>query len=355
MHRVLVEAQTSAKTYEVDLAEGACTCSTPERPCFHVLKAQDIHTEGCRRSRFEIVSALHKEIRRGDVEVAVYWADLLSKYSESYVRNYARRIVGEETRNWTLFTMTLSPAAATHRDLVASVASSRKKWEHPNGYRFFEEQMRSYNRETYDGQPWPEVLARLTLAVAHDNVSELYDAWTALDSTGQSEAADAMDVVLIAAAESRFPVIAGQPRAFLESYTKATKQDVWEARLSLVEMIAGAWDASMNEFPYAAGTVPAFNDGQVLRRFPPYVYDRHVRQGARRIEEHRDEIAPMKALPEGIDLRWSGQIEGVAWRYAAFAQFGDQYRDVPWERVEMTAEYWDMACRFQAAIEDGNG
>jgi hypothetical protein len=61
----------------------------------------------------------------------------------------------------------------------------------------------------------------------------------------------------------------------------------------------------------------------------------------------------MKPLPYGIDLRWSGQIECVAWRYAVLAQFGDAYREVPWERVEMTAEYFDMACGFQAAIDGG--
>ncbi len=119
-------------------------------------------------------------------------------------------------------------------------------------------------------------------------------------------------------------------------------------------MIAGAWDASMNESPHGAGLVREFDDGQVLRRFPPYVYDRHVRQGARRIEEHRETIAPMKPLPDGIDLRWSGQIEGVGWRYAAFAQFGEAYREVPWEHVEMTAQYWDRACGFQAALEEGS-
>ncbi len=211
MRSVFVEAQTSGKTYEVDLLAGTCTCRTPEKPCFHVLKARDIHSEGCKRSRFEIVSALHKEIRRGEVEMALYWADLLSKYSDDYVRNYIRRIVGEETRNWVLFMRALSPGASTYRDLVAAVAASRKKWEHKNGYRLFEEQVRSYNRETYDGRPWPEVLSRLTRAIAHDDVSELYDAWTTLDSCGHPEAVDAMDDVLIAASEKRFPVIAGQP------------------------------------------------------------------------------------------------------------------------------------------------
>jgi hypothetical protein len=114
----------------------------------------------------------------------------------------------------------------------------------------------------------------LTDAVAHDDVSKLYDAWTALDSGGMPEAIAAMDQVLIAAAEKRFPVIAGQPAAFLKSYTQAAKQDVWEARLSLVEMVAGAWNPSMNEFPYGDGLMPEFSDVRVLRRFPPYVYDR---------------------------------------------------------------------------------
>ena len=55
-------------------------------------------------------------------------------------------------------------------------------------------------------------------------------------------------------------------------------------------------------------------------------------------------------------LRWSGQFEAVAWRYAAFAQFGHDYRDAAWENVEVTAEYWHMACGVQAALEEaGDG
>jgi hypothetical protein len=354
-HTVLVEAQTSTKTYEVDLAAGTCTCRTPEKPCFHLDKVRDVHAEGCKRSRFEIVSAVHKEIRRGDVAAALYWADLLSRYSDRYVKTYARRIVGEETRNWTLLAQALSPGSPTYRDLVAGLASSRKKWEHKNGYRPFEEQLRSYNRDTYEGLPWAEVVARLADAIATDDVPRLYDAWATLDASEQPEATVAMDRILIVEAERRFPVMAGQLASILDGYRDHRDLDVWESRLALVEMIAGAWDASLNEFPYEARVLPAFNDGGVLRRFPPYVYDRHVRQGARRIDEHKDEIAPMKPLPDGIDLRWSGQIEGVAWRYAAFAQFGDAYRDVPWERVEMTPEYWDMACGFQAALEEPQG
>lgn len=336
----LVEAQTSAKTYEVDLSSGTCTCSTPEKPCFHLNKARDIHVEGCKRSRFEIVSAVHKEIRRGDVGAALYWADLLSKYSDSYVTNYARRIVGEETRNWTLFAQALSPGELSYRDLVASLASSRKKWEHKNGYSLFEEQLRSYNRETYGAAPWKTVMDGLTEAIATDDVPRLYDAWMVLDSSEAPEAAIAMDHVLVAEAERRFPGIADLERIVRE-YRDHDTLDVWEVRLALVEMIAGAWDPSLNEHPYRGGVLPAFNDGKLLRRFPTYVYDGHVRQGRRRIEEHRDEIAPGKPQPEGIDLRWSGQFEGVAWRYAAFAQFGDAYKEMAWERVEMPPEYWE--------------
>ena len=353
MRRVLVEAQTSGKTYEVDLAAGTCTCSTPEKPCFHLNRARDVHAEGCKRSRFEIVSAVHKETRRGDVAAALYWADLLSKYSASYVKSYARRIVGEETRNWTLLAQALSPGRLTYRDLVAGLALSRKKWEHKNGYRLFEEQLRSYNRETYDATPWKTALDGMAGAIAADDVPRLYDAWTALDSSEEPEAAVAMDRVLVAEAERRFPGMTDLEHIVGE-YREHADLDVWEVRLALVEMIAGAWDTSMNEFPYGRAILPEFNDGKLLRRFPTYVYDGHVRQGRRRIEEHRADIAPKKPQPEGIDLRWSGQFEGVAWRYAAFAQFGHAYRDVPWENVEMTAEYWEMACGVQASLEEGS-
>ena len=338
MRSVLVEAQTSGKTYEVDLTAGTCTCSAQDQPCFHVLKARDIHTEGCRRSRFEIVSALHKEMRRGDVEAALYWADILSRYSESYVENYARRIVGEETRNWVLFGKALSHGATGYRELVAAVASSRKKWEHRNGRRLFEEQMRSYNRDTYEGRTWPEVVIAMASAIGASDVPRLYDAWAALDEKNEPDAIEAMDHVLVAETARRFPIVTGQAE-IVEAYRGHVNLDAWEIRLTLVEMIAGAWDVSMNEFPHGPTRVSEIADGRVIRRFPPYVYDRHVRQGAWRIAEYRNDIAPMKRLPEGIDLRWSGQIEGVAWRYAAFAQFGDGYRDRAWEDVEMTADY----------------
>jgi hypothetical protein len=349
---VLVQEETSAETYEVDVLNRTCTCSTQPRPCLHLRRATDIHSDGCKRTRFEIVSAMHKEIRRGDVEAALYWADLLSRYSEGYVRNYVRRIVGEETRNWPLFMRALSPGVSSYRELVAAIASSRKKWEHKEGRRLFEEQMRAYDRETYAALPWPEVVSKLTAAIDLGDVPRLYDAWTTLDSGENAEAACAMDRILVAAVENRFPEIAGQPTAFMSARERHGEVNLWETRLTLVEMLAGAWDSSMNDFAHAPEPATEFNDGSVLRRFPPYVYDCHVREGARRLAEHGDEIAPRTPQPDGLDLRWSGQIEGVAWRYAAYAQFGDAYSDVAWERVDMTSDYWDRARAFQAAIEE---
>ena len=62
-----------------------------------------------------------------------------------------------------------------------------------------------------------------------------------LDSSEESAATASMDQILVAEAERRFPRMADLQR-IVEEYREHADLDVWEVRLALVEMIAGAWD-----------------------------------------------------------------------------------------------------------------
>ncbi len=48
--------------------------------------------------RYEVISAFHKELRRGDVETALWWLEIIiqSNYGAFYINNYIYGIIGEE-------------------------------------------------------------------------------------------------------------------------------------------------------------------------------------------------------------------------------------------------------------------
>ena len=100
----------------------------------------------------------------------------------------------------------------------------------------------------------------------------------------------------------------------------------------------GAWDPTQDEVV----ALPELPEPRLLhvKRFPDYAYDMHTRRGKQLIEKWERSIGPGIAMPPGLDLRWTGMMYGVGWRYFAFDQFGKT--DVPWEDVKIAKRTWKM-------------
>lgn len=112
----------------------------------------------------------------------------------------------------------------------------------------------------------------------------------------------------------------------------------WEMAQFLVEKVAGYWDEECNDIfdeqPYRS-----LKPGQ--KKFPPYTFDAHTQSGRELLLEHWKDIAPGKPLPNNIDMRWSGQYQGILWRELAYKQFKMDYKDKKWEEVKIARDVWE--------------
>jgi len=133
--------------------------------------------------------------------------------------------------------------------------------------------------------------------------------------------------------------------SLMTQFVERTGRCAFEMRSMMVESLLGGWNDSMNDFCHDPELAVPVHDGLTIRRTPLYAFDAHVRKGKRLLSEYAPLLGPGKVVPQ-LDLRWSGQLVGVAWRYAAYFQHGMAYRDTPWHEVRMTPEFWDLALDY---------
>lgn len=347
---VIVEGSQSGQSYRVSLRNGTCSCSTPDKPCAHMKRAVDVHQEKCKRSRFEFVSAMHKEIRKGDVKSALYWADLIGETNPHYVRFYVRQIGGEETRNNTLIWMMIN-GEGSYRDLVAAIAQSRKRWEAPSVCGVYKEAMRGWKRTkgARYGMMDPYELVRMTKGfIAREEPKYLFDMLWAFLEREEPAPEDAVAQFRETLIEEvrRKKIALDRPETMIELHELKTKRDASEIEWMLVEALNGAWTEEMNDFVHSPTIEVEPHDGSYIKRVPNYAYDSHTVLGKSWLEKYGTKLRPGRPSPGPLDLRWSGQLIGVSWRYAAWAQFGFDYAKLPWEQVRMTDEFWNLALDF---------
>jgi hypothetical protein len=350
-----VEAQNSSRIHEVDLERRTCTCRRSQRPCIHVRKAIDLCENGCKEFHYELASALHKEVRRGDLSAALHWADHRAATPEvdTYLGFYARKICGEETRNAKYIWMSLEPKARlTGRDYVAAITRSRKKWELALTCALFVEQMRAWERvqKRSTKTTWRRrsCVSTMRAAAEQQDAGTLHEGvWWFYKHVEDAEVWVELDTMLAEAISSRFPAIP-RPVEMIAKFEKATGLDPFEIRFMFVEALCGGWDETMNDFCHGAVEQVPRVDRSLIRRFPDYIYDIHVRRRRARVDRWSKALRPGRPSPGRLDLRWSGQMLGVAWRYKAFAQLGMEYLRAPWEAVRFADREWWLTRRYDA-------
>jgi len=177
-----VSSSKNGESYHVNLDDMTCECQygpawrwdnkrwKPNNLCNHKLKAvaslcshDPDNTKltayyeeqvGRRSNAFEAVSAMHKEIRRGDVEAALYWATIMVPHRGTHgVISYLRNILFEETRDLDLARYILKVSSQGRsvdlRDMQRAVhrfTAAPKKWELPWRHDIFLNEMRGYRR-----------------------------------------------------------------------------------------------------------------------------------------------------------------------------------------------------------------
>ena len=310
---VLVEGRH--RIHEVELGHG-CSCGGNE--CFHYNLVSDLLENGGRRHLSWVKSALHKEIRRGDFELACRWGTLWARVRKpGDVRQYVRRIWCEESRN----VEGLQKAFATRgwRIPLYVLCCSPKDWQLGWDVGWASpDAMRAWGRAD-------SVELDLSAFEGDDVDAALVAFWAMGGPDGHgtdyrgTEAWEQRNAILRQRANERYPGLAiGDIRR------QNDEPSLWFAAAF------GRFkpeEANFFEMPEESEAP----DTLYIPRFADYVFDSHTWLGRKRLKSVTlDWEVPMS---EGVDLRWSGDWSGTLWRYLAFRQFGTL--DIPWERVRV--------------------
>lgn len=291
----------------------------------------DLTKQGGQNVRYVLRSAMHKEVRRGDVLAAARWARLVQLVDgEPALRQYARRILFEETRDTELALSWRGQRGISGERMIRAVAAAPKKWRLPA--------RREAGCGTLRLLAYPDALrappltpAEIDRTIDRDDLSpsDAYRLhWRVLLSAEPAVGTHLREALRRRAADSSDETLKA-----LSSGNEAYIDEVMLERLSGIIDPDASTASSERDAPL---------DDRVVT-VPPlraYVYDPHTRPGRKRLVRHLAQVAPGKPSPAGVDLRWSGMARGAAWREAAVAA---DALDAAWEAVEISAPLWSAA------------
>jgi hypothetical protein len=406
----LVNSSSGEVQYEVNFDTGECECAHgraykweakrkrwSKAPwCAHKLKAmsslieqtgdQSLHQEyalhlGRRYNPFVAVSAMHKEMRRGDVEAAQYWASAMLPHRGRHgVITYMRNIVFEETRDISLLRLILKLStygkSVSERDMFNAVArftETPKKWDLPHRLPIFLSEMEGYRKLINDfgidvAKPhsiipvsaYNRLQGSLLEGFAEADPIKIQYGLKGLFKSKNSEDGNGAD---------------GHARHKVKLYNLLI--DVWndehenafevdhDYTQELIDLLTrrnanhGApgyheinalCDALCGESPSNAATLPALRRKLLagkpkaylpplgeIRRVPLYANDNHTWEGKAKMRRFGDVQLRPGANQTDIDFRLCGAYMGVAWRHLAVKQHGTI--NVPWGKVKWNPKW----------------
>lgn len=328
---------------------------------------------GRRHNAFVAVSAMHKEIRRGDVEAALYWATCMIPHRGLVgVINYLRNIVFEETRDIRLYRYILylssKGRSVTRKEMnraVARFTRAPKKWELDWRLPLFIDEQKAYrqlaDKFTYDvAKPQDQIPedARNTLhkeLLAGFKEADRVRVQYGLKGLLKTKSPD-HDKFRIAIFNYLVDVLNGDfPNAF--DYSEVYSRQLHEMILMRIRNhgapgyheINALCDALTGEMrlsrDYVAASLP-HNKHRVLvnsprvyalplgdmRRVPLYANDNHTWPGKALMRQYGETELQPGVQQTHIDFRYCGAYVGVAWRLLAWKQRATI--DCKWERVK---------------------
>lgn len=398
-------AQGTNLVYTVDFNTGECDCQhgqawrwdnrryVPGNLCNHKLKAiasvlsrQDEEDEelrnfyemsvGKRHNAFVAVSAMHKELRRGDTEAALYWATVMIPHRGIVgVINYLRNIIFEETRDLALaqYIVKLSShgKSVTRLDMnraVARFCAAPKKWELPWRLDIFIDEMRGYQKlakqYSYDVAKPSEIITEAEQGKLHramlkgfadgDRVAVQYG----LKGLQKAKAKDVdkhrimifntLVDVLNGSFPNKFEFDADYAHALHEIVLRRINghgAPAYHELNALADALAGepglqsiaTLSPAKHKLIVKSPKLYRIALGD-LRKIPLYANDNHTWPGKALMKQYgATELQP--GVPQKhIDFRYWGAYGGVAWRYLAFRQHTTI--DCKWEDVSWRSPNW---------------
>lgn len=308
-------------------------------PPHHILRplqliCADLTGNQGRNMRYVVRSALHKEVRRGDVAAAVRWSRILQLIDgPAAIRQIARHILFEETRNTELAMAWRGQRNLNPEQMIRAIAASPKKWQLSahRGASYGQRRLLAYPTALRSSPITPpeieQTVNRSTLTLDEAFVLQ----WRVMLSGERPVQTHLHECIVRRAQRETDSVLQG-----LAAGNESHGDEVMLERLCGVSS------------PEACETGPDRDvavDDRVLT-LPPlraYVHDPHTRPGMRRLTKHLSSIRPQHPPPPQVDLRWSGMARGAAWR----AALGDK-PETAWEAIDIPDALWHAAVQADA-------
>lgn len=395
-----VQGADSDQVFEVDLDFLTCDCNhgeawylpskgktwKPRNLCNHKLKAiaslctqypddaelRDYYDEqlGKRYNAFEVVSAFHKELRRGDVTAAIYWATMLVPHRGRHgVIKYMLNILFEESRDLSLakhiLRLSSHGRSVTLIDMQRAVTrfcEAPKKWHLPWRTAIFIDEQRGYKKladkfgydvakakDIIDPKHTPDLQASLLAGFANaDRVAVQYG----LKGWFKSKSLD-HDHMKIDMLNMLIDVMNGDEVNRFEHDEDYTR-DLYDLIMLRSRLHGGVGYHELNALCDALTGEPGYDPAALLsverhktivnnprvkrvklgamKRVPLYAHDNHTWGGKAKMRQHPTQLEP-GANQVDLDFRLCGAYMGVAWRTLAHKQHATidcKWADVKW-------------------------
>lgn len=318
---------------------------------------------GTRYNVWEVASAFHKELRRGDFTKAFFWGMILgTKRGTAGIFKYLLNIIYEETRDheMALWLIEINHDRSRHNYANISKAiryfcQAKKKWELPERLAIFEAEMRGYQQLVKEfgtdvakgskiiaAEQKLNLLDNMKRGFAKKNLPQVQYGLKGL----QKLDCDDLDQHRYWIYEQLYEYIDATIKFTGKPGTAWDIIEVINARIAagfgigyheinaLADAIAGETVSVGTLAPLARKAVlaapsPAHMLG-IWPAIPIYAHDNHTYRGKQLIRKWPEELKP-DATQEHLDFRLCGAYFGVAWRMQAYNQHGSI--DIPWDQV----------------------
>lgn len=419
------EKNADGSHYVVDLGAGTCTCQWGEpfrwdfdkskwitnQYCSHKIRAmadvldrkitesageaglhfpvemQQAYAKavGSRYNNFEVVSAFHKELRRGSIEHAVFWGHMLANSrGVPGVLRYMLNIVYEETRDHWLANWLLNANEHVKRPDgsslyvtmlygIALFCKAPKKWELPHRTDFLFSEMRGYAKLIRDyGRDVAKAGNIISVDERDKLIAALRSGLQKRDLLQVQYGLKGLQKLVVADIDAHrawiINVLWGDSNLLNATQHHGTEWPSNQAHLHefisrrvnakfgigyhelnmFIDHWCGEIYSTFDDMPtYAKAIIPELPPRLklgVAPNIPIYAQDNHTYAGKALLRRFPEEWQP-GATQKNIDLRLCGAYMGVIWRHLAYKQHGRidcEWGDVKWPKwlSDTAANLW---------------
>lgn len=409
----VTSGQRFKRRYFVDLSIGECTCpmghawawgdiATKRDPdgkwylrsyCTHKLRMMASIVDGLsgvkrapaeaayvkalatRYNKWNVVSAFHKELRRGDFNKAWFWGLMLSAHrGMDGVIKYLLNIIYEETRDHDLAEHLIETArkgrgGVTLSDMARCIAwfcKAKKKWELAHRQQIFRDEMLGYQSLAKDFTPKVAEGAGIIPSENEDKLkADMAKGFLADDWTRFQRGWKGLQKMVFTDQHSSLENYRYYLYEYLYDFAEERLPDthpVWGVVNVVNARLAAGYGAGYHELnaiadaiagePYERGLTPEADRKRLLKRptpaiplihWPPiplYANDNHTWDGKALMRRFRHELEP-GVVQENLDFRYCGAYFGVCYRMVCQAQFGS-VDDIAWQDVKWPKDLYKI-------------